>query len=313
MFVSQKVKTVVSKFLPKKCDKVSADNAKIVGLLPSRNESVMIGQCLRCLSMFTDAIVYLDDASTDNSLEVVYAMQDKCNIEKIITKEKWYRDEPGDRNLLLDTGRQIGGTHFIVIDADEILTSNFLSQDRLRKKILSLRKGDKISLNWIMLWRSLDQFRFDDSVWTYKYKDFIFCDDTKCRYDSDFIHTPRIPTGLKGRSCKIRGYQQGMLHLQFVNWKNLLVKNAWYCCLERIRQPEKSAAEINNRYAIGKSEENIRFKKSKQQWLSAYDFFDSSIYSIVDDWRKTDIQVWFEQYGKDYFADLNIWDIDWDE
>src|SRR5581483_1771406 len=135
-------------------------------------------------------------------------------------KRKWIRNEPADRNELLKAGRSIGGTHFIVIDVDEMLTSNWLKNNLLRKKILQLEPGDHIYLTWIQLWRSIEEYRFDDSVWTNNMKAFIFCDDGKCRYRSQFLHTPRVPKNLKGKAHRIEGYQYGMLHYQFVNWRN---------------------------------------------------------------------------------------------
>jgi len=284
---------------------------KIVGLLPARNESPIIEQCLRALSLYTDAIVYLDDASTDNSLEIVRSLQNECNIEKIIAKENWFRDEPGDRNKLLQAGREIGGTHFIVIDADEILTANFLEQDLLKTIILAMEPGGRLYLNWILLWRSVDKYRFDNSIWTNNYKDFIFCDDGECSYSSEFIHTPRTPPNLNGKKSIIRGYQYGMLHFQFVNWRNLLIKQAWYRCLERIRQPKKPIAEINERYAPSKDEENLGLKDSDPLWIDNYNFFDATVYNRPEGWKEEQVLNWFQEYGKDYFVGLDIWDIDW--
>ncbi len=45
---------------------VAANKPKIVGLVPVRNERLMIGQCLKALSYYIDAIVVLDVASEKN-------------------------------------------------------------------------------------------------------------------------------------------------------------------------------------------------------------------------------------------------------
>ena len=284
--------------------------SKIVGLIPARNEAPFIEQCLRALALYTDAIVYLDDASTDNTLKIVQSLASELNIEQIISKKRWYRDEPGDRNKLLQAGREIGGTHFIVIDADEMLTANFLQNNFLRKKILELQPGEKICLNWIQLWRSLDYYRFDNSVWTNNYKDFIFCDDTICSYNSEFIHTSRTPyTG--GKIFTYTGYKHGMLHFQFVNWRNLLIKQAWYRCLERIRQPNKSDKAINERYAPSKNENQLGTSPSPSYWFNKYNFFDRTICDRPEQWKEKQILEWFEQYGQEHFAGLDIWDVNW--
>jgi len=285
--------------------------SKIVGLVPARNESPIIQQCLRALALYTDAIVYLDDASTDDTLDKVRSVAQECNVEKIIAKEVWYRDEPGDRNKLLQAGRDIGGTHFIVIDADEMLTANCLKNNYLRKIILSLKPGDDLRLNWILAWKSTDKYRFDKSMWTYNYKDFIFCDDGKCYYNSEFLHTRRTPSNLSGKLYTLTGYTYGMLHFQFVNWRNLLVKQFWYHCLERIRQPNKSDAAINARYAPTLDTTGVETKPAPSYWFDAYTFFDPSVYKLPEEWREKQVVGWFDEYGRDHFAGLNIWDINW--
>jgi glycosyltransferase involved in cell wall biosynthesis len=297
------------------CDNVYAGPAKIVGLVAARNEGHIIGQCLKGLSLFTDAICVLDDASQDNTLEVIQSLKEECNIERIITKDRWYRDEPGDRNRILQAGREIGGTHFIVLDADELFTANLLEGNLLRTHILALNPGDTMLLTWIQLWRSVDQYRFDDSVWTYNNKDFIFCDDGECSYHSFFIHTWRTPRNLKGKAIffvnMYPAYQYGVMHFQFVDWERLLIKQSWYRCLERIRTPETPAHEINARYAPSKDEHGLRMSAVPLEWFAGYSFFDRAPYEGGENWYKKQVLGWFDEYGMDYFKDIDIWDANW--
>ncbi|MCE5187550.1 MAG: glycosyltransferase [Planctomycetaceae bacterium] len=281
---------------------------KIVGLVAARNEENIIAQCIRMLSKFTDAIVFLDDCSTDNTLRIVQSLGAECKVERVLTKDQWVRDEPGDHNRLLEAGRAIGGTHFILLDADETLTSNFLIDDKLRKLITSMQIGDQLLLNWICLWRSTNQYRHDKSVWTNNYKPFVFCDDGRCSYSSEFIHTPRVPKNLKGRIHKMEGYEYGVLHFQFVYWPNLLLKQAWYRCLERVRAPQKPAARINERYAPSKDETDLHLEPAHPDWFQYYKDFDPSVYELPDKWRLDQIQNWFDEYGTEYFKELDIWD-----
>ena len=286
--------------------------SKIIGLIAARNESLQISQCIKALHPYVDDIIYLDDASTDNSVAIVKSLANEYNILHIIEKKIWIRDEPGDRNMLLNIGRTLGGTHFIVIDADEMFTANCLEDNFLRNKILSLQPGDELLLNWIQLWRSIEYYRFDNSVWTWNYKNIIFCDDKKCSYSSDFIHTPRCPYDLHGTRYTIEGYTYGLLHFQFVNWHNLLIKQAWYRCLELIRNPNISAHAINSKYAPSKDERNLRREKCPKQWFDGYSsFFDQTIYLENEKWRTKQVIDWFTQYGKIFFKDLDIWDINW--
>lgn len=286
--------------------------AKIVGLVTVRNEAWIIKQCLKGLAQYTDAIAILDDASDDNTVAIIESIAEECGVEKIIKKEFWYRDEPGDRQKILEIGRKIGGTHFIVLDADEMFTANCMTNNFLRKKILDLKPGTALAMNWIQLWRSTQFYRFD-TLWTGTYAPIIFCDDGYSNYRSDFIHAPRIPNNCHGTIIKIEGYQYGLLHFQFVNWRNLLVKQAWYRCLEKIRNPQKSSQLINQIYAPSKNETNLGLKPVPAVWFEGYDFFDKSIFTIKEQWREKQILSWFKQYGKDFFAELDIWDIDWPE
>ncbi len=289
----------------------TSKKTKVVGLMPARNEENIIANALRAMAKITDAIVYLDDNSTDLTLEIVKSLKDECNIETIITKDNWFRDEPADRNRLLEEGRKIGGTHFLVLDADEIITSNAIEDNKLRIGIMKMKPGDVLMLNWIQLWRSTSQYRFDNSQWTNHYKDFAFCDDGKCSYESEFIHTRRTPGNLSGKVFRISGYETGVMHFQFVNWRNLLIKQAWYRILEKLRTPQKPVDAINERYAPSKDETNINLEQSPEEWFKHYDFLDLSVYDKDEVWRETQVVEWFNQYGTEPFADLDIWDIDW--
>lgn len=286
---------------------------KIIALVPFRNEEIMMAQCLRGLKPYADEIILLNDASTDNSVAIIESMAQECHVTEIIHKTEWYRDEPGDRNKLLQAGRAHGGTHFVVVDVDEMFTGNCMDNNFLRSAILSLQPGDVLILNWIQLWKSVDYYRFDDSVWTYNYKPIIFADNPKASYSSEFIHTPRIPYNLGGKYYRIEGYKHGLMHFQFVNFDNVTMKHCWYRCLERIRT-KKSGAEINEIYNLPFKPQNIHLEPAPHEWFDNYqDFFDRSIFTKDEKWRKAQVKEWFAQYGPDFFKDLDIWFIDWEK
>lgn len=290
-------------------ERKSHEHPKIVGLIPARNESKVIEQCLHALSFYTDAIVYLDDASEDDSVALVQSVATKYNVEKIIKKEVWQRDEPGDRNALLKAGREIGGTHFIVIDADELLTANCLTDNALLKQIKALHPGDRLMLNWVHLWKNADFFRSDEG-WRYRYKDFIFCDDGLCFYSSNFIHTARTPNNLSGKNHYIDGNDYGMLHFQFINWSNVVKKQSWYKCLERIRTPEKSIDAINQLYTFSMDTSHVETRPVDTIWFKGYDFFNPLLFDAQEQWRTEQIKQWVLLWGKDYFDGLDFWGLD---
>jgi glycosyltransferase involved in cell wall biosynthesis len=256
---------------------------KIVGLMPARNEGAKIQFALRALAQHTDAIVYLDDCSLDDTLSRVNECREECRVEQVLTKHQWVRDEPADRNRLLNAGREIGGTHFIVIDADEALTSNFLEDDLLKRRILDLAPGDQLALRWIHLWRNVGFFRTDGDKGTARFKYCIFCDDRRARYSSEFIHTSRIPR-VNGNKYRLEG-PFGLLHFQFVNWENLVLKQKWYRWLERVYQPQKPIEDILTRYGKSEDEDGLVIESCPPKWFETYTFFDSAVFQEPDNWR----------------------------
>ncbi|HEV2916650.1 MAG TPA: glycosyltransferase family 2 protein [Candidatus Babeliales bacterium] len=292
---------------------ITADTkpAKIVGLIQVRNEEIFIKQCLKALSCYTDAIVILDDASTDNTLNIIQSLAKECSIEKIIRNAQWSDwDERSNRNKLLAAARSISGTHMIIIDADEMFTACCLDNNYLRKKILALQPGDSMGCQLINLWRSIHVYRDDNSVWVPRDMARIFCDNGTAFYTSGYIHDSPLPRGLTGTYYPSTDINYGILHFQFINWANLLVKQAWYRCLEHMHNPKRPTQKINEQYGKSKDETNIKFKQTRTEWFN-YPFFDTSIFNLPEQWRKKQIQAWFDQYGKKFFKYLDIWDIDW--
>lgn len=284
---------------------------KIIGLVPGKNEARHIEFCLRALARFCDSIVYFDDDSTDETVAIVEALAEECRVERIIRKRDDQFHETIRRAVPLQAGRELGGTHFIVIDADEAFTANLLEGNLLRQQILALQPGDALELAWIQLWRSVQNYRHDNSVWTHNYKAFAFADDRSSHYDETFIHLERVPSGLCGTRQRLAGYEYGLMHFQFVNWRNLLIKQAWYRCLERIHDAAKPAQAINALYAPSKDEQDLQLRDVPYKWFAAYPFFAADRLQQPDLWREQQVVDWFQQYGPAYFADLDIWDIDW--
>lgn len=286
--------------------------AKIVGMVQVRNERIFIEQCLRALSLYTDAIVILDDASTDETLAIIKSLAETCNIEKIIEHTEWKDwNEPHNKNELLNAARSIGGTHMVIIDADEMFSADCLTDDWLRKKILALQPGDSMGCLWINLWRSIDQYRDDGSVWVPRDIHRVFCDNGTAYYPNVFLHATSIPTGLQGTFYPNDDASRGILHFAFVNRENLLIKQAWYRCLERLHDQKAHIPGINLTYRCTKDETDIKFKKAPARWF-AYPFFNPSLCEQPEQWRKKQVKAWFKLYGKKLFKNLEIWDINWD-
>ena len=87
------------------------------------------------------------------------------------------------RQNLFNYAREAGGTHFVCLDADETFTSNFVP---IARDIMSqLNIGEKVSMQWLALWKSSTHYRNDYTVWSNNFKDFIVCDDPSYEYDAN--------------------------------------------------------------------------------------------------------------------------------
>jgi hypothetical protein len=96
---------------------------KIVGLSQVRNVGATILETyLRAYSLVVDALVVLDDFSTDDTLIHLHKLKSMLPIETIIERKNWTSwDEVELKSILLEEGRRINGTHFVFLDGIEII------------------------------------------------------------------------------------------------------------------------------------------------------------------------------------------------
>lgn len=314
------------------CFKCTCISPKIIGLMQVRNEESIIEQSLKALAMYTDAIVILDDCSSDKTLEIVESLKEKLNIEKIIknSESAWmYKTELHNKQLLLDSGRSLSGTHFIYLDADEFFSANCLENNWLKNQILSLEKGQVATMRVVDTWKGIDYYRDDTHISPNKVGfGVIMYDDGVCNWfenfktsPSGFIHSGRFP--VCNEVINIKDGEHFLIHFKYVDFNFLKIKIAWYMCLERIRltenlsqsKPDRTIADINKYYSFYQpcfQDEHIVLRPFKKIWLN-YPDFDLKPFYKQHVWRKKEILTWFNQYGKDYFKELNIWNIgiDW--
>lgn len=314
---------------------------KIVGLMAVRNESAIIVPCLRAMAEYTDAIIVFDDASQDNTVQIVQSVAKECRVAQIICKPKdmWVRDERADKSSLLYAGRAIGGTHFVLLDADEMFTANCAKNNWLRNQILQLKPGQIIKFPMMNLWDGVEQYRDDELCNPYSWKwraiTGVLCDDGVCNYDdnpawgpSGSMHISREPANrMKGDYPPIintGNVNYGLIHFKSVSLQDLREKKVWYMCLEFLRaNQEKGIAADHNVHAekINKFYQNefasmecdealIRTTPVPVAWVD-YSWFDAQEFKSSSIYRKNDILGWIETYGAQYFDSLSIWHIDW--
>ncbi|NIT99794.1 MAG: glycosyltransferase, partial [Nitrosopumilaceae archaeon] len=144
---------------------------KSIALLPFKNECHQLPQFVTNLTGIVDKIIAVDDGSSDGSATYLNTQSRiPCDIHapKKERGEDWSVDKI--RQQLLDLGREDGGTHFICLDADECFTAPFVS--KFNKVLNRMEPGQKIQMQWLAMWKSVDHYREDNSVWSNNFKDF---------------------------------------------------------------------------------------------------------------------------------------------
>ena len=209
------------------------------------------------------------------------------------------------RNKLLEAGRKQGGTHFLILDADECLTSNYLGV--AKSEILALTPGKALALPWVNLWRSFDQICDEGTPWGPMQKDFAFSDTGDISYPEGLIHFSRTPVRYSRETWSNSLHDGAVIHTQFGQWRRTQLKQAWYRCLELVFTNQK-ARQINSTYEITLERMVNSVVPIRSDWVEGIKFpRDIGIFEL--DWHANEILGWFEKFGPQYFEPLDIWDI----
>lgn len=280
---------------------------KIVALLCFKNEKTFLKTLVTSLIGVADEIIAIDDFSDDNGAEIIKSFEPKIKVTIIESKPEW-KGLPVEksRSRLLELGRKADGTHFVCLDADEAFTANFIPN---AKKIISkLQPGHKLQMQWLAMWKSLDHYRDDQSVWSNNFKDFVVCDDKKIQVDEGIIHKGRTPgPNTEENSFKLNPKYGAIFHFQFANWKSFQLKQAWYRCFER--SLGKNCAAVNQIYSITKDDPSAIVKAVPQEWLWNETDMPKISYNESLSWHYDEIVKLLDKHGIENFYPLEIWHI----
>lgn len=285
---------------------------KLIGLMLVRNEEWILGCSLRAALKWCDSVVVLDHASTDKTPEIVEQVAQEVGQDRI--KTSYWHDgtqwsEMEQREFLLFLGREDGGTHFALIDADEILTANHLGA--IRGWVETLQPGYILELPMIAVWDGLMHYRDDSSIWSHTRLSVAFADKPgmgwKPRGDEAYQHHNRTPHGMLGCGMPIAAqtYQAGgVMHLQWADWDRVVAKHRRYKLLERVRWPQYSIREIDDRYNMAVYERAVKRSAIPMSWWTDYLWNLISLKGPY--WFDDDSARMWDTKGADYFKGLNL-------
>lgn len=269
---------------------------KIVGLVAFRDEEHHIPHFLRSLRPLVDEIVALDHLSMDGGPRLFR------DAGATVLEADRFSTFGGRRRQLLHAGRSAGGTHFVVVDADEIFSSEFSVNGRA--VIERLTPGHALAFPFHTLWRSTNRYRvgreYDLPLAC------VFADDGAASYADTFIHESRLPAPLT-RPELVRSARHAALHLQFVGWERAQWKQAWYRAKELLAG--SSATRINARYLATLDGPRVRTRLLPPEISEGLSGTLTPLRMLPPSWHADELLSWLEREGPERFEKLQIWHI----
>ncbi len=283
---------------------------RLIGLMLARNEAWTLEASVRAALRWCDAIVILDHASTDGTHDVIAGLRREFGGEggRIIPLAEadpvW--NEMNHRQRTLEAARAHGATHCALVDADEILCETLVGPIRVLSA--ALPPGAVLQIPWVILWRSLDWYRDDDSVWSRAMVSMAFCDAPGLHWEElagGYQHHHRHPMGSTQQRFG-RLQDGGLLHYQHASWRRLLAKQALYQMREIVHHPHLTAAEIRGRYGPTVNETDLRRSPVPAAWWGPE---KALIRPEEIPWQEAECRRLIEVYGAEKFAEVDLWGV----
>lgn len=268
---------------------------KLISLTICRNSAWSIRAVLAHALQYCDRAVVLSHASEDNTDDIVLEFGERVHLVNA-TGESW--DEMTHRQLTLFFGRELGGTHFVILDDDEMMAQHLVPL--ARQRIKALAPGELMRMPMPNLWRSVDQYRSDpESPFTRCVKSVAFADSPELHWKSSdgYQHHHTHPFNCRPVLWAPDG-PAGWLHFQHANWDRLITKQYWYMCMELCRY-----GEVRANYQGTMDETGIGFSPVPEQWKSPlWDDIDLT----AEPWQVNDIRRMVAEKGLQFFTSHNI-------
>jgi glycosyltransferase involved in cell wall biosynthesis len=286
---------------------------KIVALTATRNEDWVLGLSLRVSLSYCDAVVITDHGSTDRTPQIIREAQAEFPDRQISVQRtdqpEWM--EMDVRQEMLERGRRLGGTHFVIVDADEVPTGNLFAE--LRELALKPARGCFVSLPMIAAYHAPGVFRWDGPWGETNQIPWAFCDSASLRWkiaNAYQLHR-RTPYKAVNQGLLFAGKERGgLFHLQFVDKTRLRSKAVWYKMIETLRYPGKrSPAGLNQIYDWTLREDGDRqIYGVPDSWWAPYRDRGWLRHFTPDavSWQLIEVRRLLAEHGLEVFAGLDL-------
>jgi len=288
---------------------------KVIALVPFKNEELFLPIFMQSLEGLVDAVLGFDDDSTDSSVSLFrkfggVLLNDYAGSP--LPQEKGPTVQI--RNRLLEFGRKFGGTHFLIIDCDEIIIG--AARTDFKKIANSLKPGDYLSLNLITTWNNFKTYISFPDLRGPREMSFLFADRPDITYPDKekFVHFDRIPRSNDGKTTKQMKHnidESAVLHLSYIGWERAQLKQSWY----RVTEKElfgRSSQIINETYRFTMN--NTPPTEYLRPGMIP-EFLDSKILALLksfeaeQSWHLEEIRRILKRNQWSKFTNLEIWHV----
>lgn len=278
----------------------------LIGLMLVKNEEWILEASAKVALKWCDRLIISDDGSVDDTRSIItkltYDYPDRVWVYYTNPNDRWL--EMYLRQNMLDIGRELGGTHFALIDADEFITANLIPE--IRDYVFDLDYGAQLTVQMYPVY-SDHQIRTDTCIWTRSTPIVAFADLEGLHWKpaGDYQHHHRAPYGINPKGC-LPPIEGGMLHYQWYNWARITAKHAWYKMREAIDYPNKSKQRIDAQYSMALNRAGLQLSHIPESWMH------EEFLLIKDEklpWYTEECKKLLATYGRDRFKNLNLFGI----
>lgn len=205
---------------------------KITAMLAIKNEEKYIGKVLSDLSEYVDSITILDDASTDNTRQIV---KEFSKVKKLIVNDSSLpRHEGRDRNRLFKLAKGIETDWFICMDGDEIF------EDKMKEniqKLCSVKNIDGYFFRIFHMWNGYEFFRYD-GIWKNQLRLKLFRNlENYDLFENKKLHVQTKPINLPIEMTSFSELR--IKHFGYSDYDDTLRKYHFYEKEDTIKNPEE--------------------------------------------------------------------------
>lgn len=283
----------------------------VIVLTAVKNEEWIIRQFLQVMSCIADHIVIADQRSTDHTRSICQEFPKVT----LIQNDCATFNEPERQSLLIETAREMfpGPRLLLTFDADDIPSANIIG-DPEWEAVLHAPPGVPVLLQNVSLYGSPYEYRTNRAdAWGVSYLPYGMIDND-APHSGRLIHTPRLPYRRDVLPIRLRNVVS--MHYQFVDVQRAMAKQRWYMCYEHLQFSEKTALEIASDYRWTIWDVHTwPSRVSPPEWLEGWQQRGIDLVDVARpkySWWTWEVLQLFEKYGVARFADLPVWDYDWE-